>query len=279
MFKWIKSLFIKNKPSLALKSGLIPDKEDSRDHIKNLPLKVGATTKCFSLRKYIPGGILNQRSTGACTGYAAAQAMNILVNRMLELMNKTENVKFISLSPIWLYYNARKYDNCPVNRDDGASLRSVIKSLKNPGAVHMDAMNQDYSVTTPPPEGIEKLPMYKIAEYARIFSDENTIELMQRTLDTEHLPILCGVKLYQDSVDDSYYNGGIIKYDNVMNDTFIGGHALCVIGYKLIDNVLYFECVNSWGSLYGDSGFCYLPAFVFNSDYVFDIWTFDRKYF
>ena len=279
MFKRFKSLFIKNKPSLILKSGLIPDKEDTRDHIKKMTLKVGASTKCFSLRKYIPGGILNQKSTGACTGYAAAQAMNILINRMLELMNKSENVKFISLSPTWIYYNARKYDNFSTSEDEGATLRSVVKALKSPGAVHMDAMNTSYSVTKEPPVGIEKLPMYKIAEYARIISDKDVIENMQRTLDTEHLPILCGVKLYQNAVDDSYYNGGVIKYNNYKNDKYIGGHALCLIGYKTIDNELYFECVNSWGSIYGDAGFCYLPASIFSTSNVFDIWTFDRKYF
>lgn len=279
MFKWLKSLFVKNKPSSTLKSGLIPDKEDTRDHIKKMPLKVGVSTKCFSLRKYIPGGILNQKSTGACTGYAAAQAMNILINRMLELMNKTENVKFISLSPTWIYYNARKYDNFSTSEDEGATLRGVVKALKSPGAVHMDAMNTSYSVTKEPPIGIEKLPMYKIAEYARIISDKDVIENMQRTLDTEHLPILCGVKLYQNAVDDSYYNGGVIKYNNYKNDKYIGGHALCLIGYKTIDNELYFECVNSWGSVYGDAGFCYLPASIFSTSNVFDIWTFDRKYF
>lgn len=280
IFSFFKSLFLNKSCPLRVKAGLLPDKPDERDYRKTIPVKVGVPTKHFSLRKYIPAGILNQRDTGACSGYAAAQAMNILINRMLELSNKKEAIKFINLSPTWLYYYARYYDGSGYQNDSGATLRSVVKALKDPGAIHISAMDQNYSVTKQPPENTQNLPKFSITEYARIFKDSTVIETMQRTLDTEHLPIICGVFLYKESIENSYYNNGIIKYDKVDNDTSIGGHALCIIGYRLIDNNLYFECVNSWGSLYGDNGFCYIPADIFKDNkYSMDIWTFDKKYF
>ena len=284
MFKFIKNifnaLFNANKVSIDnLKFGLIPDKKDDRDYIKKLPLKIGVSPKTFSLRKYVPGGILNQKNTNACTGYAAANAMNILINRMLELTSKESNYKFKKVSPLWLYYYARKYDFSLTTKDEGGTLRAVVQAMKDPGAVVIDSMDENYSPTQEPPNNLYNLPKYKISSYLRIEKNKDTIETIQRCLDIEHLPVLCGIKLYEYSVMDAYLNGGILKYNDRTMNRCLGGHALCIIGYRQIDNEIYFEVVNCWGSLSGDSGFYYFPAKICETEDLVDLWTIDKKYF
>lgn len=286
MYKFFKRIFFKLKEYMGpmkIKSGCIPDHPDNRDLKKELPFKLTANVDSFNLKKYLTCGILNQRNTSACTGYAGAYAMNILINRQLSLIGSKSkdisNFEFKSVSPTWIYYNARKIEGFSLKEDTGSTIRSIFKALKNPGSIDIGAMDCYYDVLSDPPKNIDSLPKYNINSYFRIFKDSSAVEIMQRVLDVEQLPIVCGIKLFQDQVNDSYYNGGILDYTNISNDRYIGGHAVCIIGYKHINDKLYFTIVNSWGSNYGDKGFCYLPSDVIQTDNVLDIWTFDKKYF
>ena len=274
----INKLFNFNKAKrLNIKAGCKQDLPDVRDFKKQLPTITCAHPKMFSLRKYIPGGILNQRQTSACTGYAGAYAMSILINRQMELTQKT--YKFKHVSPTYIYYNARKCEGFDTKVDDGSSLRSIMKALLDPGAIDISEMNESYNVTKEPPAITKTLPKYNISSYSRIEQNDKTIEIMQRTLDIEHLPIVCGIMLYEDLMYKAYYNGGIFDYTDITDDKCVGGHAVCICGYKTINDKLYFEIVNSWGGLQGENGFNYLPAETVLTDNVFDIWTLNKKYF
>ena len=284
MFKFLSNIWLLIKGDRThnthqLKFGCFKDTEDDRDYKKEFPTKVGSAHSTFSLRKYIAGGILNQKSTSACTGYAGAYALSILINRQIELSAKDQNYKFSHVSPTYIYYNARLSEGFSTKTDEGSTIRSIMKALKNPGAVDISVMGTDYSTTKEPPKNINDLPKYTITSYFRIEKNENTIELMQRVLDTELLPIVCGVMLYEEQTDNAYYNGGILDYSNIKNDTKVGGHAICLTGYKYINGKLYFELCNSWGTLWGNNGFGYIPADMVTSDDMLDIWTFDKRYF
>ena len=51
-------------------------------------------------------------------------------------------------------------------------------------------------------------------------------------------------------------------------DTIIGGHAVVIVGYKLINNITYVTFQNSWGSGWGDNGYGYFPIqFLMNPTY------------
>lgn len=49
---------------------------------------------------------------------------------------------------------------------------------------------------------------------------------------------------------------GIINYSK--NDESLGGHAICLIGWKKINNQYYWIFVNSWGNSWGDNGKGYI---------------------
>ena len=68
--------------------------------------------------------ILDQKSEGACTGFAVAAAINVL--------NQKADREVI-VSPRMLYEMARRNDEWPGEEYDGSSLRGAINGWKNMG--------------------------------------------------------------------------------------------------------------------------------------------------
>jgi C1A family cysteine protease len=55
------------------------------------------------------------------------------------------------------------------------------------------------------------------------------------------------------------------------SDQILGGHALLAIGY--CDEKQCFIVRNSWGSSWGDKGYCYIPYnYLVNSNLASDFW-------
>ena len=54
-------------------------------------------------------------------------------------------------------------------------------------------------------------------------------------------------------------------------DASYGGHAMCLVGYDLYKS--YFLAKNSFGSEWGDNGYCWIP-FKYFETYSYDRWVF-----
>jgi C1A family cysteine protease len=59
------------------------------------------------------------------------------------------------------------------------------------------------------------------------------------------------------------------------NETDLGGHAMCCVGYDMEKQM--FIVRNSWGTEWGDNGYCYFPFeyLVYFGD---DFWTVRNTY-
>lgn len=282
IFKHIKNLFVSSyEDNLKCKK----DVEDKRDFIKTTCCSSPAKTALsFSLSNYAPK-LADQKNTGACVGYATATALYILLKRMLHATNR-DNVKLPEISPTWIYYFARQTEDLGLE-DNGTSIRSGLKSLKEYGAPLVTSMPSNYSVCRAPTEKILSSKVFKISAYYRILKTPNVIEEIKTILSVEKLPILIGLRLFKSQLFKAKYNKGYLYYPNDINiiDDYIGGHALCLVGYKYDDNgELWFECINSWGYYGNTNGFFYFPAkiLVDNSyilDPIIDMWTFNKRYF
>ena len=66
-------------------------------------------------------------------------------------------------------------------------------------------------------------------------------------------------------VSDLTARTGNIPLPDVKNERFVGGHALCCVGYD--DDQQHFIVLNSWGTVFGQSGYGFIPyVFIANND-------------
>ena len=271
-------------------SGCIKDTPDSRDHIKvGSPLKMSETySDSFSLKTLAPRA-RDQLSSSSCSGFAAASAMYILINKLNKKVNDLNISKNFDLSPMFIYWNARKIryplegDNYLKKHDEGVSLRDTMQALKSKGVIPEEMMpfNSSLSVFKAPKwENIDVDKNFKIKEYLRIPQDSKAYELYKNVLSVEKLPIIAGIILYDEQMDEMDRTGIMYPVKNKNKAECIGGHAVCVTGFCTIKEQPYIEFLNSWGSRYGDNGYCYFPAaFLFDPFYTLDSWTFSKNYF
>ena len=82
------------------------------------------------------------------------------------------------------------------------------------------------------------------------------VQSIKRALVSK-LPVVIGIMIYASFMTDDVGKTGIVPHPNLATERFIGGHALCCIGYD--DNKQSFIVLNSWGSIWGDKGVCYIP--------------------
>jgi len=81
-----------------------------------------------------------------------------------------------------------------------------------------------------------------------------------------------GMSVYDKFERETRVNGGIVNLPQE-GDILKGGHAVCVVRFD--DDKQVFIARNSWGDVWGDKGYFYLPYdYMTNEDLVYDLWTF-----
>jgi len=255
IFRLFKTRQIRKNRHLGIRS---VDTYDKRDYIyspdiSKSDIKAGFSSY-FSLKNY-SCSVLNQLQTNSCTGHSGIAATNIILSRFLE-------AKDHKLNPWFVYYFARKEDNSPVNLDNGATMRSLMKALQKYGVYRCD-MSSPFSE---PDADTDYSKCFHIYNYYRC---NNNITQIKYALENDKLPVLLCFKVYSKDIDD--YTGIIGEKDKKEN--FEGYHAICLTGYKYIKDKLYFEFQNSWGREWGDSGYGYLiEDYLKSYDLCPDIW-------
>jgi hypothetical protein len=176
--------------------------------------------------------ILDQKSEGACTGFAVAAAINLLNQRA---------GRDIKVSARMLYEMAKRNDEWPGETYDGSSLRGAINGWKNMGVCE-DWM-WPYRVGAN--KGSLTIDMAKnarnntIGAYYRL---KPVISDFHAALNETGV-VVASAKVHKgwdDPID------GLIKYNDKVN----GGHAFAIVGY----NDKGFWIQNSWSKAWGDNG-------------------------
>lgn len=216
------------------------------------------------LREYVDlrqwaSPVESQGHLGSCTGQAVVGAYELLLNKQVP-------DKFIDLSRLFVYYNARLIENV-VNEDVGAYMRDAVKAV------------QKYGVCS------EKLWPYQIADYAitpsvtsyddarhRCIKNYYRIHVLEDMLDAlnKEWPIVFSMRVYE-SFDELYNTSNTTKMPS-QGEEPIGAHAMCFVGYDLNKQVLIAR--NSFGKYWGQDGYCYIP-FDYVRTEVMDSWIFD----
>lgn len=88
------------------------------------------------------------------------------------------------------------------------------------------------------------------------------LDNMKQSL-VNNVPFVFGVTLYNSFMSNTVASNGIVPIPNISKEKLCGGHALLCVGFDdtMVANGVtgYFIVRNSWGSSWGDHGYCYIP--------------------
>lgn len=239
--------------------GWTPDRPDFRDRLfarltppKKLPSFVDLRDSCPI--------IVDQGQLGSCTANALAGAVLF--------MHFKDNTGLLgALSRLFIYYNERVLEGT-VSADAGATLRDGIKTLAAKGVCIETAWPYDIRQFAQKPS----VSCYKAALKERIGSYHRILTLMEmQQCLADGFPFVFGFTVYESFDSARVAKTGVVPLPR-LSERVIGGHAVMAVGYN--DKTRRFIVRNSWGSGWGQLGYCTMPyAYLANRNLADDFWT------
>jgi C1A family cysteine protease/uncharacterized tellurite resistance protein B-like protein len=198
------------------------------------------------LREYLTE-VENQEDTNSCAANAVAGAYEYLVKRHL-------GEEAYDVSRLFIYYNGRAVDGCE-HEDEGSVIGSLIESLKEHGACSEETwpFDEDLVNEQPNDEAYQEASQFLIEDTALV---PTQLDAWKSAL-AEGYPIIFGISLFRSF--DKHRKPGLVPLPSPRESSreSHGGHAMLAVGYSDQDRV--FIVRNSWGTDWGDEGYCYIP--------------------
>jgi C1A family cysteine protease len=222
------------------------------------PLQL-ATTPTLSptrvdLRSKMPP-IYNQGQLGSCTANALCAAVQY-------------EQPHLHGSRLFVYYNERVLEN-DIPDDAGANLGDGVKTLCQYGVCKEASWPYDISRFQEKPPQI----CYDEAAKHTVYQDysiPNDQIHMKNTLASGY-PFVVGISVYSSFESDTVAQTGVVPMPTPA-DTCLGGHAVLCVGYD--DTQQMWIMRNSWGHMWGDHGYFYLPySYLLDSSLASDLWV------
>lgn len=214
-----------------------------------------------SLRKYAPTPQYQEGET--CVGWALGYAaMSISYNKLLNTTQSTLKDIF-AFDPLFTYglLKDQKETAC----DSATSFYGAINQLLSLGCKRLVMPPAFISCDDAPEIPSERfskayipLEVYSI-DLEKVSSLNEKINLLKSFLSDGN-PLTFGMNTPKSFAGNK---GSDIGDESKLwlpqkNETFIGGHAMCLIGYNNSKYGGAFEIMNSWGVEYGDGGFIWI---------------------
>ena len=196
--------------------------------------------------------VKGQGNLGSCTANAVASAIEFLELKQFK--------SYIAASRLFIYYNTR-HDIEGTSGDLGATITDTIKSTKQFGACPEDSWPYDESKldTKPIQTCYDAALNYQTLTYVTL----STLNDIQVTL-AGGLTIPIGILVFESF--ENVGSNGIVPMPKA-GEKLLGAHAVDVVGYIIINGVLYLIIKNSWSAAWGDKGYFYLPAAYLTKKY------------
>jgi C1A family cysteine protease len=239
------------------------------------------------LRKQTPtskgvlSAIWDQGQTSACTAYALLGAVEYVTAAVSGTRPWNPIAPSQTFSKRFVYYNTRAIENT-TGQDCGAVLADGIKALQKYGACRATKCADAASLILKAPTQ-EAFTQALSACALSVRSIPNSREKMMECLDHFGLPFVIGIAVFPQFMKvvslRSSPRRGIVDMPPLPIDwnSCLGGHAILCVGYKFIDNQLYWIVRNSWGTSWGDGGYCYIHGDYFtNSAISTDQWAIEK---
>ena len=244
---------------MSRKYGWRPDVPSIHDRRFGLVLHDSDLPEMIDLRPCCPP-VYDQLSLSSCTANAIAGALEF--DRCKE--NKDDWVP----SRLFIYYNERNIEGT-TDYDAGASIRDGIESLRDDGYCAETEWPYDISkfTDTPSTKAYENAKCNVVTEYMRV---EQTVNGIKTALELG-FPVIFGFTVYESFESEDVSKDGVVPMPG-HDEEMLGGHAVLCVGYE--SDTEMFIVRNSWGSAWGDHGYCYMPfSYLTDSNLADDFWA------
>jgi C1A family cysteine protease len=236
---------------------------DFRDLKLTRPEALPPLPASVDLRPYCPP-VYDQGSLGSCTANALCGADEI------DQIRQGSNHVF-GPSRLFVYYFERFLEGT-VSTDSGAQIRDGVKVLNRFGVCHESLWPYDVSqfAVQPPATAITAAVPNRVSKYQSI--DNSNIDNLKYALSQKY-PVVFGFTVYESFESDQVAQTGLVPMPTA-GEQVMGGHAVVAVGYNTSTGRITVR--NSWGSTWGDHGYCYFPeAYLSNLDLASDFWAID----
>lgn len=191
----------------------------------------------------------NQGEIGSCVGWSTSNAITIS-NAMKYGWTKAE-IDSNALSALYIYNNIKLF-TC----EYGASLYDAGRWLAANGDCSRKAFDTDINNCDKKEDDKCKNPKrFIIKEFLPLFyTDADEKERILRTKKSlvDSIPVVAGVDVKR----NFFKPQGEFWDPEMMDTTFAGGHAMCVVGFS--DAKKAFKVLNSWGPDWGEDGYIWI---------------------
>lgn len=241
------------------KYGWRRDLPDHRDRVFTVAAPQTALPAHTDLRGSCPP-IYDQGNLGSCTANAIAGAIGF--------DQKKQGIVQFAPSRLFLYYNERAMEGT-TGSDAGATLRDGMRSVNKVGICSETTWpyNEGAVLEAPPAACYQAADAHRSVYYAHV---PHTLNYMKACL-AAGFPFVFGVSIYQSFESDTVARTGTVPMPEA-SESLLGGHALMATGYD--DTTQRFLVRNSWGTSWGEQGYCTMPyAYLANQDLADDLWT------
>lgn len=196
----------------------------------------------------------DQGYTGSCVGWAAAHGVGWYMMKMAGKVRANQK-----LSPRYLWMASKETDEFTMRPTsfvelDGTSLKAATDVARKFGfALESDV---PFKISTVMYTGNENALYASNAQRRISYANLGKDPVQWRTWLTQKGPLMAGLQV--DATWNSGGNAGVM--DTFQPATVVGGHAVCICGYREDGT---FIVRNSWGTGWGDAGFAYItPAYL-----------------
>lgn len=212
------------------------------------------------------GDILDQGDLGSCVSNSVATC--------IRYVRKKDKMTVYDPSRLFIYYFGRLIENFPISEDTGLYIRSGYKSV----AQYSVCSEKNWPYTPqrfgikPSQYALDAAKQHKTFQYLSLDGD---LQQLRKCL-ADGYPISFGFTVFESFMSIQVARTGVVPIPKYKMEEEYGGHAVTLVGYD--DSSKRFKVANSWGSSWGDNGFCYMPYdFILNDNYASDFWT-PRKF-
>mmetsp|Transcript_99438 Transcript_99438/g.252602 ORF Transcript_99438/g.252602 Transcript_99438/m.252602 type:complete len:291 (-) Transcript_99438:73-945(-) len=243
------------------KMGWKRDLPDFRDRFLTWPVeKMTDLPPKVDLRPAEHFHIYDQGALGSCTANAIGAAFHFAQIK--------EGVIDFTPSRLFIYYNERAMEGS-TDQDAGAFIRDGVSSLTKLGVCDEKvwAYKTMQCYTKPSTEAYTAAQANLAKEYARV---DCSLEAL-KTCINEGFPFAFGFTVMSSfQMPDVAVTG--VMHMPMVYDSVAGGHAVLAVGYD--DSTKRFIVRNSWGAMWGDKGYFYMPyAYISNPGLCDDFWA------